>query len=147
MIERITLLNIDKLNVEMYRHVLSHLSDTLDTDISIVRSQILVLLDCPNLYLFVTPSLEEPRGVVTLYIEPKLIHHGACVRHIEDLVVDPEYRGEKIANSLIKHIIEDAKSKGCYKLLLHCSEELKSFYERNGFYSNNKTFGMRMDLL
>ena len=44
-------------------------------------------------------------GSTTLLIEPKFIHQGGIVGHIEDVAVDKNFQGEKI----IKHVLELAK--------------------------------------
>ena len=81
-------------------------------------------------------------GSTTLLIEPKFIHNGGLVGHIEDVVVKKEFQGEKIGNKIIKHVLELAKNHGCYKTILDCSNEVKPFYEKMGFkqHSNELRF-------
>jgi len=146
MIIRVTLMNIHELNIMKYRHLLSHLSNTLDIESDTLIEQLHVMLTSPSLYVFVANSLEEPLGSLTLFIEPKLIHHGASVGHIEDLVVHPESRGHGIARRLLEHALQEAKSKNCYKIMLHCSLSLFSFYQKFGFITNDHTVGMRLNL-
>ena len=75
-------------------------------------------------------------GMITLFIEQKLIHGGKCVGHIEDLVVDKAYNGQGIANQLLDYVIQIAKNNNCYKIILDCDKELIAFYEKNGFKEN-----------
>ena len=58
------------------------------------------LNDNHNIFVY----LEDNKivGIITLLIEQKLIHNGACVAHIEDLVVDKNYLNRGIAKKLIK---------------------------------------------
>ena len=81
-------------------------------------------------------------GSTTLLIEPKFIHNGGLVGHIEDVVVKKGFQGEKIGNKIIKHVLELAKNHGCYKTILDCSDEVKPFYEKMGFkqHSNELRF-------
>lgn len=144
MIHRVVLDNVNQLNLEKFGPLLSHLSDTLDRDLS---RQVDTLVTCPAVHLYVTPSLQDPQGCATLWIEPKLIHHGASVGHLEDLVVHPDARGHGLAQELVRHAITEAKSRGCYKVMLHCDVSLLPFYRQFGFDSNDKTQGMRLDLL
>jgi len=72
-------------------------------------------------------------GSTTLLIEPKFIHQGGIVGHIEDVAVDKNFQGEKI----IKHVLELAKNHGCYKTILDCSDNIKPFYEKLGFKHNS----------
>ena len=65
-----------------------------------------------NHYIFIYENVEkEPIGIITLLVEQKLIHGGMCVAHIEDLVVDHNYKGKGIASQLIDHCIKIAQKK------------------------------------
>ena len=72
-------------------------------------------------------------GATTLLIESKFIHNGGLVGHIEDVVVDKEYQGQKIGMKIMRYLIEVAKNRGCYKTILDCTDDVKPFYERLGF--------------
>ena len=72
-------------------------------------------------------------GATTLLIEPKFIHKGGLVGHIEDVVVDKNFQGQKIGEKIMKYLIEFAKNKGCYKTILDCTDDVKPFYEKLGF--------------
>ena len=72
-------------------------------------------------------------GTTTLLIEPKFIHDGGLVGHIEDVVVDNNFQGQRIGEKIIKFLLEFAKNRGCYKTILDCTDDVKSFYERLGF--------------
>ncbi len=72
-------------------------------------------------------------GAATLIIEQKFIHSGGLVGHIEDVVVDAEFQGRKIGEKIMNHLLEIAKKRGCYKTILDCTDDVKSFYEKLGF--------------
>ena len=72
-------------------------------------------------------------GSTTLLIEQKFIHQGGLVGHIEDVVVDKNFQGQKIGEKIMKHLLEIAKNQGCYKTILDCTDEVKPFYEKLGF--------------
>jgi glucosamine-phosphate N-acetyltransferase len=72
-------------------------------------------------------------GSTTLLIEPKFIHDGGLVGHIEDVVVDKNFQGQKIGEKIMKFLLEFAKNRGCYKTILDCTEDVKPFYEKLGF--------------
>jgi len=72
-------------------------------------------------------------GATTLLIEQKFIHNGGIVGHIEDVVVDKKFQGQKIGEKIIKYLLEYAKNRGCYKTILDCTDEVKTFYEKIGF--------------
>ncbi len=72
-------------------------------------------------------------GSTTLLIEPKFIHKGGIVGHIEDVVVDKKFQGQKIGEKIMKYLLEFAKNRGCYKTILDCTDDVKPFYEKLGF--------------
>jgi glucosamine-phosphate N-acetyltransferase len=76
-------------------------------------------------------------GTGTIIYEPKIIHGGKKVGHIEDVVVSPEYRGQHIATTILKMLIEDSKRNDCYKVILDCNYNNIPFYEKNGFINKN----------
>ncbi len=72
-------------------------------------------------------------GATTLLIEPKFIHKGGLVGHIEDVVVDNNFQRQKIGEKIMKYLLEFAKNRGCYKTILDCTDDVKPFYEKLGF--------------
>jgi len=72
-------------------------------------------------------------GTTTLLIEPKFIHKGGLVGHIEDGVVDKNFQGQKIGEKIMKYLLEYAKNRGCYKTILDSTDDVKPFYEKLGF--------------
>jgi glucosamine-phosphate N-acetyltransferase len=71
-------------------------------------------------------------ATATLFVELKFIRGCAACGHIEDVVVDGGYRGKQLGRRVIERCMDDAKSYGCYKVILDCSEENKPFYEKCG---------------
>ena len=72
-------------------------------------------------------------GSTTLLIEPKFIHKGGLVGHIEDVVVDKKFQGQKIGEKIMKYLLQYSKDRGCYKTILECTDDVKPFYEKLGF--------------
>ena len=72
-------------------------------------------------------------GSTTLLIEQKFIHNGGLVGHIEDVVVNKDFQGQKIGEKIMKYLLEKAKNLGCYKTILDCTDDVKPFYEKLGF--------------
>ncbi len=96
----------------------------------------------PNHIIFVAELDGKIVGSTTLLIEPKFIHLGGLVGHIEDVVVNEEFQGKKIGEKLIQTSLEYAKKQGCYKTILDCMDDVKPFYEKLGFkfHSNAMRF-------
>ena len=82
-------------------------------------------------------------GSTTLLIEPKFIHDGGLVGHIEDVVVSRDNQNQGIGKKLILAALEFAKKAGCYKTILDCTDDVKPFYEKIGFKVHSKS--MRYD--
>ena len=82
-------------------------------------------------------------GSTSMIIEPKFIHDGGNVSHIEDVVVSKEYQGKGIGEMLMQSLLELAKDNNCYKTILNCTDEVKPFYEKIGFKRTSN--GMRYD--
>jgi glucosamine-phosphate N-acetyltransferase len=88
-----------------------------------------------NHQIFVAHDIETSKivGTITVLLECKIIHNMGMVCHIEDVVVDKDMRGLGLGAYLINNAIEYAKARGCYKVILDCSEENVSFYKKCGF--------------
>lgn len=68
-----------------------------------------------------------------VFFETKYIRGGATCAHIEDIVVDKDARGMNLGKRIILHLVELARKKGCYKVILDCSDTNIPFYEKCGF--------------
>ena len=97
----------------------------------------------PNHLIFVVISDDKVIGSTTLLIEPKFIHQGGKVGHIEDVVISKEFQGSGIGEKLINYVLDFAKKNDCYKTILDCSDDVKPFYEKIGFKKHSN--GMRFD--
>lgn len=97
----------------------------------------------PNHVIFVALLENKVVGSITLLIEQKFIHEGGLVGHIEDVVVRKGLQGKGIGEKLVKSALEYAKKRGCYKTILDCTDEVKSFYEKIGFRRSSNA--MRFD--
>ena len=69
----------------------------------------------------------------SIFIEKKFIHNLSSVGHIEDIIVDSNYRGFGLGKVIINHLTNVAKNNGCYKVILNCSNKNVGFYEKCGF--------------
>ncbi|KAL6574996.1 Glucosamine-phosphate N-acetyltransferase-like protein [Orobanche minor] len=72
-------------------------------------------------------------GTGSVFIEKKFIRNCGKVGHIEDVVVDSSFRGKQLGKKIIGFLSDHARGMGCYKVILDCSVENRSFYERCGF--------------
>jgi glucosamine-phosphate N-acetyltransferase len=82
-------------------------------------------------------------GTASLLLEQKFLHRGGWVGHIEDVAVHRDHQQQGIGTVLVQHATEEARKRGCYKVILDCFEHLVPFYERLGYRRHN--LGLRID--
>jgi len=119
------------------------------TDLTVEEARQLWNADMTSLgrnpqYIYVAVHHDKVIGAATLVIEQKFIRRGALCGHIEDVAVHPDHQGEGIGSRLVERLIGIAKHRGCYKVILDCSEELIPFYKKLGFKESERH--MRLDL-
>ncbi|MBM4076078.1 MAG: GNAT family N-acetyltransferase [Planctomycetes bacterium] len=73
-------------------------------------------------------------GTASLFIEPKFIHKGGIVGHIEDVAVHPAFQKHGVGGALVRHILQVSRDAGCYKVILDCDAKVIPFYEKLGFH-------------
>ncbi len=82
-------------------------------------------------------------GTVSLLLEQKFLHGGSWVGHVEDVAVHRDYQQQGIGSALVRHATEEARRRGCYKVILNCYDRLVPFYQRLGYRPHDA--GMRID--
>jgi glucosamine-phosphate N-acetyltransferase len=97
-----------------------------------------------NIKIFMVRDEDKTIACATLIIEQKFINNGGKVSHIEDVIVNPNYRSKGIGKSLIEHLVKESQKEGCYKCILNCNKEVSGFYEKLGF--QNSCLQLRKDL-
>lgn len=97
---------------------------------TIKEFQALILVDSKPVsygYLIVHPHKEgNPHGI------------------IEEVFTEPEHRHKGYATEVISKLIEFARSEGCYKVVLECSDENMKLYSKLGFTKHQNA--MRLSL-
>ena len=68
----------------------------------------------------------------TIMYEKKFIYNNSSLAHIEDICVKQDYRKFGFGKLIVKHLMNLAKERGCYKVTLDCSEENSHFYIKCG---------------
>jgi bifunctional UDP-N-acetylglucosamine pyrophosphorylase/glucosamine-1-phosphate N-acetyltransferase len=119
-----------------YTSLLNELSNTIDAmsydDFERIYND---MSQNPNHHIFVVEDEEQKRivGNITLVVEPKFIHNGQKVGHIEDVVVASTHRTRKIGGLMVKYATSFMYDYGCYKMILDCVDKLETFYGRYGY--------------
>lgn len=86
-----------------------------------------------QIWLIIEKVSQKIVGTGTLFIEQKIIHDMGKVGHIEDIVIDSMCRGVGLGEMLIRHLKNICLNAGCYKVILDCSDDRMTFYQRCGF--------------
>lgn len=117
-----------------YCELLSVLTKTSE---SISKDKFLATLQClgnqQQIWVF-----EEDGMIIctmTILMEPKLIHDGSSVLHIEDVIVHPKHQKKGLGKMMMNTAKQIAMENNCYKIILDCTENNRKFYESCGFLS------------
>ena len=78
----------------------------------------------------------------TIYIEYKFIHQVGKVGHIEDLVVDSDYRNKGLGSMIVENLKLLANANGCYKITLSSPESSEQFFSNRGFKVKEKQMAL-----
>ncbi|ODO01620.1 hypothetical protein I350_06440 [Cryptococcus amylolentus CBS 6273] len=76
----------------------------------------------------------------SLIVERKFLRNAGLVGHIEDIVVSKSMQGRKLGLKIINTLEDVGRARGCYKIILDCSDKNIPFYEKCGF--KHKEFQM-----
>ena len=79
-------------------------------------------------------------AMTTLHLLPNMTSGGRPYALIENVVTDPEYRGQGIGRKVLEACIERAKAANGYKIMLLTGEArgVRGFYEKLGFSGHEK---------
>ena len=117
-----------------YIQLLSYLTSTYDLTLESFNSNIKEIFTMGLIIVCIERNVEGIKliGSGTIIIEPKIIHGGKSVGHIEDVVVHPLYRGKGVAQTILNMLVDYSRLK-CYKVILNCNPNMEQFYNRIGF--------------
>ncbi len=102
----------------------------------------------PNHHLFVAEIEGEIVGTYALVFVQQLSHGGRCSAIVEDVVVHQDTQGEGIGRVLMGHASEQARARGCYKIVLssgYARQHAHQFYRRLGFQEHGFSFLLPLD--
>lgn len=127
---------------ERFLDTLGHLA-SVELDVDGAR-EILRARTALGMHTYVALDGESIVGSASLLVEPKFIHGGGKVGHIEDVVVHAGSQGLGVGKKLMERVTHEARTAGCYKVILACTPDNKPFYEKCGYREHE--IEMRCDL-
>ena len=86
-----------------------------------------------NYCLCVCEYNKEAIGTALLLIQLNLSHHGRLYGHIENVVADKAQRGNGVGVRMVEYLVQQARKRNCYKIILNCTKRNISFYKKCGF--------------
>jgi len=92
------------------------------------------IMENPNIIYRVVIVDGKILGVATLITIGKILRSGSRMGLIEDVAIATEARGLGLGKLLIEDLLHVGMDKGCYKVVLNCSEANVGFYEKCGMY-------------
>ncbi|EME28208.1 glucosamine-phosphate N-acetyltransferase [Galdieria sulphuraria] len=118
-----------------YTNLLSELSTVGSVEKSEFLSRLHQIQSYPDYYILVAEDVTQSQVIAsgTLLVELKFLHNCKSVGHIEDIVVSKLYRGLGLGKILVDKLVQEAKSRNCYKVILSCSPGNVAFYEKCNF--------------
>ena len=96
----------------------------------------------PNQCVYGAYLESELVATCTLIVIPNLTHGGRPYALLENVVTHSNYRRCGYATTILKHALEAAWGRGCYKVMLLTgskNEATLRFYENVGFHHGDKT--------
>ncbi|MCM8777641.1 MAG: GNAT family N-acetyltransferase [Candidatus Omnitrophica bacterium] len=91
------------------------------------------ILNNPDYFLCIAESKDGLVGTAILLVQQNLSHGGRPYAHLENVVTDIRHRKKGIGLAMVRYLIEKARAKGCYKVILNCETKNIVFYEKCGF--------------
>jgi len=86
-----------------------------------------------NALIYVLLQEDKIIGTGKLLLEYKFNNNLTVSGHVEDIVVNSDYRGFGLGSVIVKYLINIGKEKRCYKIILSCNDKYLGFYEKCGF--------------
>lgn len=94
--------------------------------------------------IYVIKNKDKLIATGKLLVETKIFQ---SVGHIEDVVVDNEHRGRGYGKKVIQFLLNAAKEKNCYKVILNTRNELTNFYTKCGLINEGVYFSKHCNKL
>ena len=123
LLSQLTYVN-QKLNIEQFEKLIEYLKETKTHKIWCIYYE------------------DKLISMITTILEPKIIQDFKKVLHVEDFVVDKDFRKKGVGSYILERVKNYAKSQNAYKIILNCSPFVALFYEKQGYKHNNQEMSL-----
>lgn len=86
-----------------------------------------------DIMVVINKKTKEVAGTAAVFYEPKFVRSLGTAAHIEDVVITKELQGTGLGRAIVLHLVELARKRKCYKVILDCDTKNIKFYEKCGF--------------
>ncbi len=97
-------------------------------------------LDCTSYHVMICEKDRIPIGIGRLHFNDT---HEAQIRY---MAVDDEYQGKGVGTLIMDALEKRAKEKGAYNIILNAREIAVSFYTKNGYKIEKKSYLLFNDI-
>jgi len=104
--------------------------EDLKTDKKELRTILNEIIFDKNYIVCVYQEGQKLLGTATLIIQLNLSHGGRPYAHIENVVVNKNFRGKNIGKQIVDYLIKKANERNCYKIVLSCEKKNIPFYKK-----------------
>lgn len=102
----------------------------------------------PNALLIVADIDGAVAGVFQIDFIQHFGYRGGVVAQIENVIIDPIFRGRKLGETMMRWAIDEARRRGAYRVQLTSNKarlRAHGFYERLGFHRSHEGFKLLLD--
>ena len=92
-----------------------------------------------NHNIFVIELNNNIIGTGTVLFEEKLTYNGCKMAHIENILINENYRAQGYGKKTIDYILEYSKNNKCYRADLVCYDNVVEFYTKNKFIKHQNS--------
>lgn len=87
-----------------------------------------------NYLLCVYEDGQRLLGTAMLITQLNLSHGGRPYGHIENVVIEQNFRSNGIGRQMVDYLVKEADKRNCYKTVLSCEGKNIPFYEKCNFH-------------
>ncbi|OIR58673.1 MAG: glucosamine-6-phosphate N-acetyltransferase [Amphiamblys sp. WSBS2006] len=88
--------------------------------------------DACHMFVVVHKPTGNIIGAASVILQKKFVHSCCSIGHLEDVVIKKEHQMKGVGTTIVKHVVEHARSLGCRKVITNVEKEFLPFYNKCG---------------